>query len=288
VRSCHPLSDTQNLLPGYFTSKKCRKTDARADREDEDIVFPYPVTRDRDQTRSLDLARESRPYEYGLVGRSSPMTGSGSSPGLFNHSRPSDARRDSATALIGSSSRALPPMTSASANAASMQGSHSRGGSVGRQPSHSSAYQLPPGAAPPGAAPPGAAPPHDYFSPSVTGSGSVSGSSSAGGPPSRRPLQVINSALSPMPMRSSNEMSGSGSAPTVVPDPERLSMHKMPIQDMASSSGAILVHSDGGLVDGGDRRPSVSGSGAALERKPPAQPVPTSEVPIDAPPAYAE
>jgi hypothetical protein len=65
-------------------------------------------------------------------------------------------------------------------------------------------------------------------------------------------------------------------------------MHKMPIQDMASSSGAILVHSDGGLIEGGDRRPSVSGSGAALERKPPAQPVPTSEVPNDAPPAYAE
>jgi len=220
------------------------------------------------------------------------MTGSGSSPGLLSHSRPSDARRDSATALIGSSSGALPPMASASANAASIQGTHSRGGSVGRQPSHSSAHHLPPGAAPPGAAPPGAAPPgaappHDYFSPSVTGSGSVSGSSTAGGPPSRRPLQVINPPLSPMPMRSSNDMSGSGSAPMVVPEPERLSMHKMPTQDIASSSGAILVHSDGGLIEG-DRRPSVSGSGVVLERKPPAQPVPTSEEPIDAPPAYAE
>lgn len=285
MRSCRPLPDRPNRLPGYSTSKKCRK--AGADREDEDVVFPYPVTRDRDQTRRLDLARESRPYEYGLVGRSTPMTDSGSSPGLFNHSRPSDARRDSATALIGSSSGGLPPMASASANVAPIQGTQSRGADVGRQPSHSSAHQLPPGAAPPGAAP-GAAPPHDYYSPSVTGSGSVSGSSATGGPPIRRPLQVINPPLSPMSMRYSNDMSGSGSAPMVVPEPERSSMYKMPTQDIASSSGAIHVHSDGGRIEGGDRRPSVSGSGAVPERKPPAQPVPTSEEPIDAPPAYAE
>jgi hypothetical protein len=247
-------------------------------------VFPYPVTRDRDQTRSLDLVRESRPYEYGLVGRSSPMTASRSSPGLYNHSRASDGRRDSATALIGSSTRGLPPMASASANVASIQGTQSRGGNVGRQTSHSSTPQLPPGAAPPGAASP-----HGYHSPSAAGSGSVSGSSTAGGPPSRRPLQVINAPLSPMSVRSSVDVSASGPAPMVAPEPERrLSMQKIPTQDFASSSGALLVHSDGGRIEGGDRRPSASGSGGVLERKPPAQPIPTNEEPADAPPAYAE
>ena len=256
-------------------------------------MFPYPVTRDRDQTRRLDLTRESRPYEYGLVGRSTPQT-PGSSPGLFNNSRASDGRRDSASALIGPSSGGLPHMAFTSANVASMQGTQSRGGDVGRQTSHGSAHQLPPGAAPPGSAPPGAAPPHDYYSPSVTGSGSVSGSSATGpgGPTSRRTLQVINPPLSPMQMRSSVDMSSSGSAPMVGPEPERPSMwpEKMPSQDFASSSGAILVHSDGGLIEGSGHRPSfsVSGSGEVPERRPPTQPIPTNEEHTDAPPAYAE
>jgi hypothetical protein len=243
-------------------------------------VLPYPVTRDRDQTSRLDMTRESRSYQYGLVGRSTPTTGSGSSPGLLNHTRAGDGRRDSATALIGPSSGGLPPMTSASANAASIQGTQSRGGDVGRQLSHSSAHQLPPGAAPP----------RDNHNPSVAGSGSVSDSSTSGWPSSRRPLQVINPPLSPMSVRTSVDMSSSGSAPMVVSEPDRLSMRpeKNPTQDFPSSSGATFVHSDGGRVEGVGHRPSASGS-AGPERKPPTQPVPTNEEePVDAPPAYAE
>ncbi|KAI0005913.1 hypothetical protein BJV74DRAFT_4577 [Russula compacta] len=149
----------------WFILKKCRKPNA--DREEEDdIVFPYPVTRDREQTRRLDLSHESRPYEYGIVGRSTPDTGS---PALVSH----DGRRDSATALIGTSSMGSIPM----ASAPSIQ---SRGGDVGRQASRSSNPLL---------LPPGAAPPRDYHS---SDGGSASGSSTTPGTSSRRPLQVIN------------------------------------------------------------------------------------------------
>ncbi|KAI0306685.1 hypothetical protein B0F90DRAFT_797183 [Multifurca ochricompacta] len=75
---------------------------------EEEMVFPYPVTRDRDHTRRrLDLTHEPKPYMYGFVGRSTPdavATTSWNSPPLTSHSRTSDRRPDSATALIGVSS----------------------------------------------------------------------------------------------------------------------------------------------------------------------------------------
>ncbi|KAH9048565.1 hypothetical protein EDB84DRAFT_201810 [Lactarius hengduanensis] len=71
---------------------------------DDEIVFPYPVTRDRDHAQDLDLSHEPKPYVYGLVGgstRGAAVMAPQSSP---SDSRASDGRPDSATALIGPSS----------------------------------------------------------------------------------------------------------------------------------------------------------------------------------------
>ena len=204
------------------------------------------MTRDRERTRRLDLSHESRPYEYGIVGRSTPdaMTGS---PAPVSH----DGRRDSATALIGTSSMGSIPM----ASAPSIQG---RGGDVGRQSSRSSNLLLPPGAAPP----------RDYHS---SDGGSASGSSTTPGPSGRRPLQVVNPPLSPRSMQS-GAVPGSS---MVAPEPERPSAwsEKQSAQVLPSSRGP-------------DPRPSVSGSGGVPENKPFAQPEPTTPEPTEAPPAY--
>lgn len=151
--------------------KKCRRPQAAREEDREDVVFPYPVTRDRDQNRRLDLNKESRPYEYGHVGRPTSVPGSSPSP---SH----DGRPDSATALIGASG--LTPMASASGNIATI---HSTLGEVGRQPSHNSS--LPLGAAAP-----------DHYSHSA---GSISGASLNTAPLASQPLHVINSSP-PMPV----------------------------------------------------------------------------------------
>jgi len=268
-------------LTSILSRKKCRKPDTD-NREDEDIVFPYPVTRDRDETRRLDLAKESRPYEYGLVGRSMSTTSSGGPPSMIYDS--GDGRRDSITALIGATGGLTPTMSD---TVASIPGAQTRGGEVGWQGSHSSTHhQLPPGAAPPLL---------DRHSPSVTGSGSVSGSSTAPGPSSRRPLQVINpplSPISPASIRTGFSPEDVPSSGSVSMEPEKQSVRsekKSAHAFSSSSSGPILIHSDGGHIQGGDRRPSASGSGGVPERKPSAQPEPTTTSvvdPTDAPPAY--
>lgn len=259
----------------WFILKKCRKPDAGT-REEEEVVFPYPVIRDR---QPVDL---SRPYEYGHVGRPVSTAGPGSSPGMA-HNTYSDGRRDSASALIGPG---LTPMASNSGTLASIPGPHNqvRGGDVGRQPSRGSGYQLPPGAAPPGGPPP-----MDHHS-SVTGRSSISGSSTTSpGPTSRRPLQVMNAALSPISMQSGfapGDAPTSSSGPMAVPESGRPEKQDVP----SSSSGPFMVHADGGHIQGSSHRPSASASGSAFvpEIKPSTQPEPTTPnaEPNEPPPAY--
>jgi hypothetical protein len=226
-------------------------------------VFPYPVTRDRDQGRRLDLTKESRPYEYGLVGRSTQMTGPGSSSAPQSH----DGRPDSATALIGSSAIGLTPMASASGNFATMHGTQTGVGEVGRHSSHHSTT-LPAGAALP-----------DRYSYS---GGSVSASSSIPAAPSnRRTLQVVNSPSSPpLSGPSFGAMAASGSPPAVY-EPEKQSVlsEKTHARGPSSSSGVILSN------DGG---PSGSGPGGVPEITPSPEPERITEEPMDAPPAYVE
>ncbi|KAI9508457.1 hypothetical protein F5148DRAFT_1355272 [Russula earlei] len=256
----------------WYMLKKCRKPNA--DREEDDNVFPYPVTRDRDHTRRLDLSKETRPYEYGLVGRSTPASHSrsGSEPGMISQSRTgtSNGRPDSVAALIGPSiGGGFLPREAVS------------GGDVQvvRQPSHHLNHPLPPGAAPP-------------QSQSGGGGSSVSGSSATPGPSNRR-LQVVNPALSPASMLAagypSGAASGSSSVPLAVAEPER---QKNPAQDdfMLSSSGPLIVHTDGGRLHSSDHRPSASASGpeSVPESTPAAQPARAAPEPTDAPPAYSE
>jgi hypothetical protein len=73
-------------------------------------VVPYPVTRDRDRTRRLDLTHEPKPHVYGLVGSTAAdvVVTPRNSPPPTSHSRTtSDARPDSVIALIGPSSPGL-------------------------------------------------------------------------------------------------------------------------------------------------------------------------------------
>lgn len=254
------------LLTWILSSKRCRKPNARANDEDE-VVFPYPVIRDQQR---VDL---SRGYEYGHVGRPTSTIGPGGSPGMVNHSYTGDGRRDSATALIGPG---LTPMASNSGTLASIPGIQQvRGGDVGRQSSRGSAHQLPPGAAPP----------TDH---SVTGRSSVSGSSTTSpGPSNRRPLQVMNTSLSPIQSSfSPGDMPNSGFGPMAAPESAWPEKQDVP----SSSSGPPMVHSDGGHIQSSGHRPSVSGSGSVLlpERKPSTQPEPSSSnvEPNEPPPAY--
>jgi hypothetical protein len=236
--------------------KNCRKPSAV--REEEDVVFPYPVTRDRDQRRRLDLAKETRPYEYD---RRSTQIGA---PSLSTQTH--DGRPDSFAGLIGPTGVGLTPMASASgplATAYGAQNSERRGS----QASH----RLPPGAAP-------GVVPRDHYSHS---GGSVSASSSVGPTsPNRRPLHVINSPPSPMPTLpgpSSGAVPGSSSTPIVGHEPEYQSAWpgKTHVRGASSSSGTIL--SNDGQFQGRDPRASVSA---------PVEPDPISGEPTDAPPAY--
>jgi len=259
----------------WFLFKKCRKPDPEKEEED---VFPFPVTRDRDSTRRLDLNHESRPsYQFGSVGRSTPdggMTASGSAPALVSHPRASgDVRRDSAAALIGA-----PSGTPGYNN----YGAQARGGDVGRQPSRGSNYQL--------QLPPGAAPPQEYYAPSRTGSDSVSASSVAPGSTNRRPLQVTNTPLSPISVRSSMSsgvVPNPGTVPLALPEHERQAWaEKRSAQDLAAQSGGVQGASGSHHIQGHDYRPSSSGLEAVPE--PYAHPEPIAPEPTEAPPAYAE
>jgi hypothetical protein len=169
----------------WFIRKKCRKSNAVSIEEkvieEKDVVFPYPVTRGRDQSKQLelDLPNKSRPIEHGFLGRSTQMAGPGRSP-LKSH----DGWPDSSGALIGVSDVGLTPTTSASSSLATMYGAPTRFGEVWRQDSHNS-DPLPLDAAPP-----------DHYRYS---SGGDSFSSSTGTISShRRLLQTTNSPPSSM------------------------------------------------------------------------------------------
>jgi len=199
--------------------KKCRNPSGI--KEEEDVVFPYPVTRDRDQDRRLDLSKETRPYEYGLVG---------GAPGRLP-AQSLEGRPDSSAPLIGRSSIGFSPMASASGPLAT------------RQPSQD-LHRLPPGAAP------------SHSARSVSASSSVGPSS-----PNRRPLHVTNSPPSLMPMLpgpSSGAAPGSSSTPLAGYEPEQQSTlpEKTHTRGASSSSGVIL--SNDGQSQGRDRRASVA------------------------------
>ncbi|KAN0123976.1 hypothetical protein V8E52_002466 [Russula decolorans] len=240
----------------WFIWKSCRKPSAV--REEEDVVFPFPVTRDRDQGRRLDLTKETRTYEYD---RRSTQIGA---PLAQTH----DGRPNSSAGLIGTSGVGLTPMASASGPLA-MYGAQN---SDRRASQHS--HGLPPGAAP-------GAIPRDHYSHS---GGSVSASSSVGPTsPNRRPLHVINSPPSPMPTlpgSSSGAVPGSSSTPFAGHEPEQQSTwsQKTHVRGASSSSGTIL--SNDGQFQGRDPRASVSAASAAVE------PDPIIGEPTDSPPAY--
>jgi hypothetical protein len=243
-------------LTYILSRKKCGKSSAV--REEEDVVFPYPVTRDRDQGRRLDLTKETRPYEHDR--RSTQIGAPGRLPAQSHDGRP-----DSSAPLIGTSGVGLTPMASASGPLATVYGAQNSE----RRASETS-HRLPPGAAP-------GAVPRDHYSHS---GGSVSASSSVGPTsPNRRPLHVINSPPSPMPILpgpSSGAVPGSSSTPLGY-EPEQQSAwpEKTHARGTSSSSGVIL--SNDGQFQGRDPRASVSA---------PVEPNPTTGEPTDAPPAY--
>lgn len=240
--------------------KNCRKPSPV--REEEDVVFPYPVTRDRDQGRRLDLAKETRPYEYD---RRSTQIGA---PGRLS-TQTNDGRPDSSAPLIGMSGAGLTPMASAPGPPTTIYGSQNseRGAS---QNSH----RLPPGAAP-------GVIPRDHYSHS---GGSVSASSSVGPTsPNRRPLHVINSPPSPMPTLpgpSFGAVPGSSSTPFAGHEPERQSAwpEKSHIRGASSSSRDILSNDGQSQSQGRDPRASVVSA--------PVEPEAITGEPTDAPPAY--
>ena len=197
------------------------------------------------------MTKETRPYEYGLVGRSSQIGAPAQSH---------DGRPDSSAGLIGTSGVGLTPMASASGPLATTYDSrHSE-----RQ---DSLHQLPPGAAP-----------RDRYSHS---GGSVSASSSVG-PTSanRQPLHVMNSPPSLMPTLpgpSSGAVAGSSSTPFVGHEPEQQSAwpEKTHARGISSSTGVL---SNDGQSQGRDPRASIISA--------PVEPDPVAGEPTDAPPAY--
>jgi hypothetical protein len=250
-------------LTYILSRKKCRKPSAV--REEEDVVFPYPVTRDRDQGRRLDLTKDTRPYEHD---RRSAQIGAPGSPGRLP-AQSHDGRPDSSAPLIGTSGVGLTPMTSASGPLATVYGAQSSE-RRGSQTSH----RLPPGAAP-------GAVPRDHYSHS---GGSVSASSSVGPTsPNRRPLHVINSPPSPMPTLpgpSFGVVPGSSSTPFAGHEPEQQSTWPEKTHARGASSSSGTVFSNDGQFQGRDPRASVSAASALVE------PDPIIGEPTDAPPAY--
>lgn len=209
-------------------------------------MFPYPVTRDRDQNRRLDLTKESRPYQYGLVGHAAP----GSSPSPSHDGRP-----DSATGLIGASGVGLTPMASASGNIATIHGT------LGAA--------LPVGAAPP-----------DRYSHS---GGSVSGASSSTAPLAsnqRAPLQVINS---PSPPGSPQSGFSPGAVPGPIPLAAHESWSEKAHVRGPSLSSAGALSNDGQFQgpSGSGRGEAPEGTPAARPES-----IPITGDPTDAPPAY--
>lgn len=230
--------------------KKC--CNPSAVREDDDVAFPYPVTRDRDQDRRLDLTKVTRPYEYGLVG---------GAPGRLS-AQSRDGRPDSSASLAGRPGVEFSPMASISGPLTTVHGTQNSE----RQASQD-LHRLPQGAAAP----------RDHYSHS---GGSISASSSVGPTsPNRRPLHVINSPPSPMqtpPGPSSGPVPGSSSAPIAGHEPEQRSTwpEKKTHSRGASSSSGVILSNDGQFQDR-DRRASIVSA--------PVQPDPDS---TDAPPAY--
>jgi hypothetical protein len=241
-------------------------------------VVPYPVIRDRDRTRRLDLTHEPKPYVYSLVeSATADVVTPRNSPPPTSHSRTaSDARPESAIALIGASSPGL-TMTVASAPSTSGSGydARARGGEVGRQTSHSSVSQLPPGAAPP----------MDYHGHSGRGSASNTTPGS-----SWFPLQTVNTTVSPAPTRFTRGAVPSSSSTKALPsvhepEPERQlgRPEKMPTRDVSSSGSDAFMHTDWGRLQAPVPSPPASGSGSS---KHPPQPRVTTPDMNDAPPAY--
>jgi hypothetical protein len=236
-------------------------------------VFPYPVTRDRDHTRRLDLSHESKPYVYGLVGSTTAeeVVTPQNSPSLTSHSR--TASDGPANALIGAShSGRMTTVAPASGAVASTYSAKSRRGEAERQAPRGSASQLPLGAAPP----------LDHFS--LSGGGNGSGTSPGA---SWLPLQTLNPPLPPAPIRSSSGvMPGSNSTTALPTASERESQlerpEKKPTRDPSSAGGDVSIHADWDRLQAHGRGPSGSGSGSKHSARPQ---VSIPDV-ADAPPAY--
>lgn len=252
------------VVAGWFLLRKCCGP-SEGD-GDDDIVFPYPVTRDRDHAQDLDLSHEPKPYVYGLVGgstRGAAMMAPQSSP---SDSRASDGRPDSATALIGPSSGFTSMAMATGGLLSSAPSASSKGGEVGRQTSHGSiSSQLPPGAAAPST----------YL-----------GSSSGSGPPpgpSRYPLQAVNppSIRSSFPVEMVGSSNSSAKAPLVVSDGggQSARAEKKSASGPSLPEGDVIVHTDGGRLPVPGHGLLASGSGS----KTPAQPEVSNS---DSPPAY--
>lgn len=232
----------------WFILRKCRRS---SEDDEDDVVFPYPVTRDRGHAQQLDLSHEPRPYLYGLVGRPTDEVAAMAPQSSTSHSGASDGRPDSAASLIGGPS-VLTSMSMAGAGGilSSIPGAPSKGGEVGRQTSHSSAGHLPPGAGPPAT----------YLDSSNSGSGSIPGSS-------RYPLQVDN-------------FNGSSKAPVVVSEG---GSHSARVEKKSAPAPLpeddIIIHMDDGRLP----VPSHGLLASGPETKNSVQP---EEPNSDAPPAY--
>ena len=230
-------------------------------------MFPYPVTRDRGRAEHLDLSHEPKPYEYGLVGRSTHDGAVMAPRSSLSYSRASDGRPDSATSLIGAPSgfTSMALATGAGGLVSSAPSAQSRG-EVGRQPSHSSISHLPPGAAAPG---------------TYLDSGSGSGDPTAGS--SRYPLQVVGppaSIRSSFPAEMMDRSSGSAKAPLVVSEGGSQSARAEKKSALPPpNEGDIVVHMDGGRLPVSDHGGLASGSGSKTLIQP-------GVSNADAPPAY--
>jgi len=249
----------------WFILRKCRRSSETDD--EDDIVFPYPVTRDRGHAQHLDLSHEPKPYVYGHVGRSSHDDAAMAPRSSPSHSRTaSDGRPDSATALIGPSSgfTSMAMATGAGGLFSSVPHAQSQG-DVGRQASHSSISHLPPGAAAPAT----------YLDSSSSGSGGPTAGSS------RYPLQMANPPSSIRYSFSAATVDDSSSSAKVVvsevgTQPAGAEKKSAPFP---SHEGDIVIHVDGGRLPVSVHEGLASNSGS----KTPDQ-LEVSN--FDAPPAY--
>lgn len=224
------------LLPNEHLSRSLSRRKCRRSSEDDedDVVFPYPVTRDRDHAQQLDLSHEPRPYAYGAVGRPTDDVAPMARQSFTSYSGASDGRPDSATSLIsGPSGLTTMSMAGAGGILTSIPGASSKGGEVGRQTSHSSNGHLPPGAAAPAT----------YLGSSSSGSDSIPGSS-------RYPLQVAN----PPSIRS-----------MVISEGGRAEKKSAPAPLLEED---IVIHTDGGRLPVPNHGLLASGSGTKVPTQP--------------------